>query len=80
MYFIIASPCIQISIIGTPDEEDDGGKVVLINNNTFVDVDVTMMAHPWNANVVPIPGFVALQPLVYSTDIAITTTSFIGQI
>ena len=56
--------CIQLSVIGTPDEEDDGGKVRIIDREAFVGVDAAMMAHPWNMTVVPIPGFVALSPLV----------------
>ena len=56
--------CIQLSVIGTPDEEDDSGKVRIIDREAFVGVDAAIMAYPWNVTVVPIPGFVALSPLV----------------
>ncbi len=36
----------RVSIIGTPNEEDEGGKVVLVNSGVFDDVDAAMMFHP----------------------------------
>ncbi len=36
----------RVSIIGTPDEEDHGGKVDLVRTGVFDDVDVAMMFHP----------------------------------
>ena len=39
----------------------------MIDSTVFVDIDAAVMAHPWNVTVVPIPGFVALSPLVFST-------------
>ena len=36
----------RVTIMGTPDEEKDGGKVYLIQNGAFEDVDIAMMVHP----------------------------------
>ncbi len=36
----------RVSIIGTPNEEDEGGKVVLVKTGVFDDVDAAMMFHP----------------------------------
>ncbi|KAG9471709.1 hypothetical protein GDO78_013597 [Eleutherodactylus coqui] len=37
---------IQITVLGTPAEEDGGGKVDLIKAGAFEDMDVVFMAHP----------------------------------
>jgi amidohydrolase len=36
----------RVSIIGTPDEEDHGGKVDLVRTGVFDDIDAAMMFHP----------------------------------
>ncbi len=36
----------RVSIIGTPDEEDHGGKVDLVKTGVFDDVDAALMFHP----------------------------------
>lgn len=36
----------RVSIIGTPNEEDEGGKVDLVKSGVFDDVDAAMMFHP----------------------------------
>lgn len=36
----------QITVLGTPAEEDIGGKIDLINAGAFADVDLVFMAHP----------------------------------
>lgn len=38
-------------MLGTPAEEDGGGKIDLINGGVFNDIDVAMMAHPGAENV-----------------------------
>lgn len=37
-----------IMVLGTPDEEGSGGKVTMIENETFKDVDAAMIVHPSN--------------------------------
>ena len=39
-------PSGMVTVMGTPAEESDGGKVTLVNNGAFRDVDVAMMVHP----------------------------------
>lgn len=36
----------KIKVIGTPAEEDGGGKVILIRDGVFQDLDICMMMHP----------------------------------
>lgn len=36
----------QITVLGTPAEEDRGGKIDLIKAGAFDDVDLVFMAHP----------------------------------
>ena len=36
----------RLTIMGTPAEEGGGGKVKLINNGAFEDIDIAMMVHP----------------------------------
>ncbi|XP_071998072.1 xaa-Arg dipeptidase [Engystomops pustulosus] len=40
------TPPVQITVLGTPAEEDGGGKVDLIKAGAFEDMDVVFMAHP----------------------------------
>ena len=35
-----------VTVLGTPAEEGEGGKVYLIQNGAFEDVDIAMMVHP----------------------------------
>ena len=36
----------RLTIMGTPAEEGGGGKIKLINNGAFEDIDIAMMVHP----------------------------------
>ncbi|CAC5409037.1 Peptidase M20 domain-containing protein 2 [Mytilus coruscus] len=36
----------RITVLGTPAEEGGGGKIDMINNGVFDDIDVAMMVHP----------------------------------
>ena len=36
-----------VTVMGTPAEEADGGKIKLIKNGAFEDIDVAMMVHPF---------------------------------
>ena len=36
----------RITVLGTPAEEGEGGKVYLIENGAFGDIDIAMMVHP----------------------------------
>lgn len=38
-----------LSVIGTPAEESGGGKIILLNNGVFNDVDAVLMMHPTSA-------------------------------
>jgi amidohydrolase len=38
----------RLSVIGTPAEEGGGGKITMIKNGAFADVDAAMMIHPSN--------------------------------
>ena len=48
----------RVTVMGTPAEEGGGGKVLLIENGAFDDVDVAMMVHPYPQNVV-VPNYLA---------------------
>lgn len=39
-------PLGKLSVIGTPGEEGGGGKIILLEEGVFDDVDVAMMSHP----------------------------------
>lgn len=41
----------QILLMGTPAEEGGGGKIRLIENGAFADIDAAMMYHPYDRNV-----------------------------
>ncbi len=41
-----------IALIGTPAEESGGGKIILIENGVFDDIDFAMMIHPATENLV----------------------------
>ena len=40
------APTGMVTVMGSPDEEVGGGKVALIENGAFKDVDIAMMVHP----------------------------------
>ncbi|KAF9423767.1 hypothetical protein BGZ76_003614 [Entomortierella beljakovae] len=42
----------QVKLFGTPAEETSGGKIVMLNKGAFKDVDVCMMLHGANADVI----------------------------
>jgi amidohydrolase len=42
----------ELIIMGTPAEETGGGKIELLNNGSFDDVDFVMMVHPGSENMV----------------------------
>eukprot|EP00731_Ephydatia_muelleri_P028957 Em0020g601a len=48
----------RVTVLGTPAEEGGGGKVLLIENGAFDDVDVAMMVHPYPQNVM-VPEYLA---------------------
>ena len=55
---------IRVTVLGTPAEEDGGGKVDLINAGAFEGVAAAMMVHPtWKDDVVD-PRFLAIQSYV----------------
>ncbi|KAG0316716.1 hypothetical protein BGZ97_006434 [Linnemannia gamsii] len=49
----------QVKLFGTPAEETTGGKIVMLDHGAFKAVDVCMMLHGANADVV-YPAFLAL--------------------
>ena len=44
-------PQVKIVVLGTPAEEGGGGKILMINNGCFKDIDFCMMVHPSPADV-----------------------------
>jgi amidohydrolase len=40
----------EVSVIGTPAEETDGGKVVMVERGAFLDLDAALMIHPLDGN------------------------------
>jgi len=40
----------EVSVIGTPAEETDGGKVVMVERGAFRDLEAALMVHPLNDN------------------------------
>ena len=45
----------RVTVLGTPAEESGGGKILLIRNHAFDDVDVAMMVHPAPLNILFAP-------------------------
>ncbi len=41
----------RIVVLGTPDEEGGGGKIAMVKQHLFDDIDVAMMVHPGSKNV-----------------------------
>ncbi|XP_067416800.1 xaa-Arg dipeptidase isoform X2 [Emydura macquarii macquarii] len=46
---------VKITVLGTPAEEDGGGKIDLIEAGAFDDLDVVFMAHPAQENAAYLP-------------------------
>lgn len=42
----------EIIVMGTPGEEGGGGKIVMVDNGAFDDIDYAMMIHPSSVNMV----------------------------
>jgi len=42
----------RIVVLGCPAEETMGGKIIMLNNGGFKDIDFVMMLHPGNENIV----------------------------
>lgn len=49
-----------LTVLGTPAEEEDGGKVRLLKAGAFDDVDVAMMAHPSKYELLK-PNYIAMK-------------------
>lgn len=56
-------PIGRLTILGTPAEEDGGGKSLMIKNGCFDDVDIAMMVHPMPVEM-PHALFVAIHQWV----------------
>ncbi|GAB1288364.1 Xaa-Arg dipeptidase [Apodemus speciosus] len=52
---IAAPPPVKVIVLGTPAEEDGGGKVDLIEAGAFENLDVVFMAHPSQENAAYLP-------------------------
>ena len=52
----------RLTVMGTPAEEGGGGKIKLINNGAFEDIDIAMMVHPSNYYILA-PNALALANL-----------------
>ncbi len=52
----------MVTVLGTPAEETDGGKINLIRNGAFENIDLSMMVHPCPTNIVS-PQMLALEAL-----------------
>nr|XP_051711427.1 xaa-Arg dipeptidase isoform X2 [Oryctolagus cuniculus] len=50
-----ASPPVKVIVLGTPAEEDGGGKIDLIEAGAFKNLDVVFMAHPSQENAAYLP-------------------------
>uniref|UniRef100_A0ACB8GEC3 Uncharacterized protein n=1 Tax=Sphaerodactylus townsendi TaxID=933632 RepID=A0ACB8GEC3_9SAUR len=51
----LRAPAVKITVLGTPAEEDGGGKVDLIKAGAFNDLDVVFMAHPSQEDAAYLP-------------------------
>ncbi|XP_033739666.1 peptidase M20 domain-containing protein 2-like isoform X2 [Pecten maximus] len=52
-------PIGKITVMGTPDEENEGGKLILLQKEAFEKIDVAMMSHPRPSDSL-LPGTLAL--------------------
>ncbi|MHB8124474.1 MAG: M20 family metallopeptidase [Desulfitobacteriaceae bacterium] len=66
---VLLSKCVQLPgevlVIGTPAEETNGAKVILVEKGIFQGVDIAMMFHPGSQNV-PQSDSLALDALEYT--------------
>lgn len=46
---------IQVTVLGTPAEEDVGGKIDLLKEGVFKGIDVVFMAHPSKEDATYLP-------------------------
>uniref|UniRef100_UPI0037E97B0C peptidase M20 domain-containing protein 2-like n=1 Tax=Semicossyphus pulcher TaxID=241346 RepID=UPI0037E97B0C len=46
---------VQVTVLGTPAEEDVGGKIDMLNDGAFDDMDVVFMAHPLQVDAPYLP-------------------------
>ena len=53
----------RITIMGTPAEETTGGKINLIQNGAFEDIDLAMMVHPAPQDIIS-PSVLAVKSLI----------------
>ena len=53
----------RITVMGTPAEETTGGKINLIQNGAFEDIDIAMMVHPAPQDIIS-PSILALKSLI----------------
>ena len=53
----------RIQVIGTPAEEEGGGKVIMVEKGIFADVDAAMMFHPTAGDTVVHRGALACQDM-----------------
>jgi len=58
-------PKVKIVLLGTPAEEERGGKILMINNWCFKDIDFCMMVHPCPADV--------LKPVIFARENVVVT-------
>ena len=50
----------EVTVIGTPAEEGGGGKIIMVDNGVFDDVDFAMMMHPNTQNMIGRGGLAAV--------------------
>ena len=53
----------RLTVMGTPAEETTGGKINLIQNGAFKDIDIAMMVHPAPQSIIS-PSVVALKSVI----------------
>lgn len=55
MYMYVLHILPQVTVLGTPAEEDVGGKIDLLTEGAFKDIDVVFMAHPSKEDATYLP-------------------------
>ena len=70
------APQARVTVLGTPAEEGMGGKVYLIENGAFEDIDLAMMVHPTPHSVVSPSILARVQLLVTYTGKAAHAAAF----
>lgn len=53
LYLLCTRP--QVTVLGTPAEEDVGGKIDLLREGAFQGIDVVFMAHPSKEDATYLP-------------------------